>query len=454
MDFLDRQREMTQLESAWQRSQADLITLWGRRRVGKSTLLAEFARDKRGLYFYGTRMPLPDLLADFSRQAAELLDDPYLARAPFASWEIALEELSRRLAGQRWVLILDEFSYLCEVSPGLDTLVQRWWDNNGQHSQVLTIIAGSAFSFMEGLVGTRGPLHGRRTGQLDLRPFDYRDAALFYPHLSPADRVRAYACLGGMPAYLRHFQPGEPLAAALKRTVLAREHALFREAEELLRTEFHRQALYAAILRAVAQGEARPSDIARAAGKSSADQIFDHLQRLQELGLLEREVPVTERGRPRLQRVLYRLAEPYLRFWYKFVSPHQSLLFVTSPDDFWEREVAPRLDEFVARTAWEEVVRQALWRRLPARVSDLGRWWDSANEFDVVGVWEGAVTLIGECKWTNSPLSLRDLHALRARSSVLSPDREAIYLLASRSGFRADLKKQEGVLLLTPEELY
>ncbi|MEW6278327.1 MAG: ATP-binding protein [Candidatus Eremiobacterota bacterium] len=332
-------------------------------------------------------------------------------------------------------------------------MIQRWWDRRGQRGQGMVVLVGSAFSFLQGLVGARGPLHGRRTGQLDLRPFDYRDAALFYPHLDPSDRVRAFACLGGMPAYLRFFRAGEPLALHLRRTVLAPDHFLFREGEELLRTEFHRETLYASILRAVAQGQVRPSDIARAVGRPSADQIFDHLIRLQDLGLLEREVPVTERERARHQRVQYRLAEPYLRFWYRFVSPHRSLLQLGRAEPFW-KEVAPNLDDFVARTAWEEVVRQAVWRRQDLRMSGLGRWWDSSTEIDLVGVWGDRVTLVGECKWTASPLSNRDLARLRAKARAAFPGCSPTCLLASRSGFRADLAGREDLLLLDPAALY
>ncbi|MGH2371339.1 MAG: AAA family ATPase [Chloroflexota bacterium] len=143
-----------------------------------------------------------------------------------------------------------------------------------------------------------------------VQPFDYFDAAYFLPHLTPDDRVRAYACFSGVPAYLRHWQPGHDLRANVQQTLLAPGHFLFREGEELLRTEFHQEALYASILRAVANGEERPSDIARAVGRHSASEIFDHLRRLQDLQFLRREVPITEWDHTRTQRVLYRLADP------------------------------------------------------------------------------------------------------------------------------------------------
>lgn len=460
--FYNRQRELAQLEAAWLSRGAQFVTLWGRRRVGKSTLLARFAQGKRALYLYGTRLPERDILAALSLQAADLFDDAYLRAAPFPSWSAALAYLASRSRSERLLVVLDEFSYLCDASPGLDTLVQRWWDEVRDQSDLVLVVASSGFSFMEGLTGARGPLHGRRSGQLDVHPFDYLDASRFFPELGPSDRVRAYACFGGLPAYLRHWQPGLGLAENVQQAILSPGRFLFGEGEELLRTEFHQEALYAAILRAIAGGQERPSDIARAVGRGSAAEIFDHLRRLQELRFVRREVPVTEWERTRSQRVLYRLADPYLRFWYRYVLPYQSFLQLERSAWVWRREVAPTLDEFVARTCWEAVCHQHLWRKLaldqlPVAFSQLGRWWDNRAEIDMVGLWNRRVVLVGECKWTNEPMDVGDLDALRRSAYQLSTDEPALWVLASRSGFSPALRDRaarEPLLLLEPADLY
>lgn len=460
--FFNRERELTQLERVWATPGAQLVTLWGRRRVGKSALLARFARSKRSVYLYGTRLTEQDILADLAIQVSDALDDPYLRAAPFPTWPAALDYLAARARTERVLVIFDEFPYLCEVSRGLDTLVQRWWDRIHQTADLMMILAGSAFSFMAGLTGVHGPLHGRRTAQLTVQPFDYYEAAHFFPHLAPADRVRAYACLGGIPAYLRHWQPDQDLRQNVEQTLLAPGHLLFHEGEELLRTECHQETLYASILRAVASGEERPSDIARAVGRHSADDIFDHLRRLQDLHFLRREVPVTEQERPRTQRVLYRLADPYLRFWFRYVSPFQSLLQLGKAAEVWTREIAPTLDEFIARTAWEEVCQQHLWRRLaadrlPARFTHLGRWWDGEDEIDLVGLWHHQVTVVGECKWTAAPMAERDLAALQYKARKLPLADSPLWVLASRTGFDLHLQERArhgDLLLLTPVALY
>jgi AAA+ ATPase superfamily predicted ATPase len=460
--FFDRETGLAQLAALWSAPGAQLVTLWGRRRVGKSALLSRFAADKPAIYLYGTRMTEHDVLDGLAFQVADAFDDAYLRSAPFPSWEIALDYLATRARAQRLLIVLDEFPYLCEVTPGLDTIVQRWWDRVHATADLMLVLAGSTFTIMEGLVGARGALHGRRTGQVEIHPFDYLDAARFFPHLSPTDRVRAYACCGGIPAYLLAWPPGRALADAIQDTILRPGHFLFREAEELLRTEFHQEALYASILRAVALGQHRPSDIAQAVGRRSADEIFDHLRRLQELQLLRREVPETERQRARTQRVLYRLADPYLRFWFHYVSPFQSLLQLGRAPDVWKREIAPTLDEFVARTTWEEVCSQYLWRRvamgeLPAYVAQLGRWWDPREEIDLVGLWRGQVTLVGECKWTAGAVDARVLTNLQRKAQQLPLAERPLWVLASRSGFDRNVRQRaeyENLLLIKPADLY
>ncbi len=460
--FFDRERELGELAAAWEAPGAQLVTLWGRRRVGKSTLLSRFANGKRAVYFYGTRIAERDILAGLALQASQTFADEYLRVAPFPTWDAALNYLASRAGPERTLVVLDEFPYLCEATPGLDTLVQRWWGRVHRSTNLKLVLAGSAFSFMAGLTGARGALHGRRTAQVEVQPFDFADAARFFPHLDPTDRVRAFACFGGIPAYLRFWEAGRSLADQVVATILTPGHFLFREAEELLRTEFHQEALYASILRAVAGGQERPSDIARAVGRHSADEIFDHLRRLQGLRLLRREVPITEWDRPRTQRVQYRLADPYLRFWFRYVLPYQSYLQLGNGDELWSDEIGPNLDEFVARTAWEEVCAQSLWRRqarggLSVRFAQLGRWWDNEDEVDLVGTWSGRVTLVGECKWTTSPVDARVLAALQRKAHKLPLADSPLWVLASRSGFHPDLHVQaaaDNLVLLEPADLF
>lgn len=439
-----------------------MMTLWGRRRVGKSALISHFAADKRAIYIYGTRIAERDVFEDLMTQMARAFDQPFLADVTLTRWDVAFDILVRESRSGRLLVVFDEFPYLCEVSQGLDTLVQRWWDQIHRTENIMLVIAGSAFSFMRGLTDLSGVLHGRRTGQVDIAPFDYFDAAHFMPHLDPLDRIRAYACYGGVPAYLTNIDPTRSLKQGIQETILAPGTFLNREGEDLLRTEFHNETMYASILRSMASGEERPSDIARDIGRGAANEILDHLLRLRDLHMIRRVVPITEIHRPRSQRVLYRLADPYLRFWFRYVSRYQPSLMLGQTEAIWDQVIQPSLDEFVARTTWEEVCIQYLWRcvaarQMPLSFQQLGRWWDNQTEIDIVGTWDNRVTLIGECKWTNAIVDMRVFDTLRAKATKLNIVDQPTWVLASRSGFDAELRRRAAdgdVLLIEPEDLF
>jgi hypothetical protein len=460
-DFYDRKVELSALERLWSGHGGQLVTLWGRRRIGKSRLLARFARDKRAIYLYGLRRSEADILRDLSVEAARVLGDPYLARAPFPDWSAALDRLTQATETERLLVVLDEFPYLNDSTPGLDTIVQRWWDRDGAKADLMLVIAGSSFSLMNELTGVRGALHGRRTAQLEVGAFDFVDAAAFYPHLQSVDRIRAYACLGGVPAYLQFWEPDQSIEQHLRSTVLRPDHVLFREPEMLLQTEFHQESTYSSILRAIAAGAHRPSEIALAVGKHSAADIFDHLERLRDLHIVARQVPITEQHQARQHRPHYVLADPFLRFWFRFVAPFQSLIQLGGGDQVWTREIAPALDEWVGRTTWEDVIIQAIWRlvqnsSISTPIGTVGRYWDKDTEIDVLGMWNDQVTLIGECKWTNDPLDERILFDLRRKSAKLKLSPDATVVLASRSGFTDGVRRRaetEPLVLLDPSTL-
>ncbi|MEX1158464.1 MAG: ATP-binding protein, partial [Thermomicrobiales bacterium] len=449
-------------ERAWAAPGAELITVWGRRRVGKSALLSRFAAGKHAIYIYGTRISQRDLLSNMATQMARVFDMPSLRFAAFQSWDDVFDILTQESRKARLLVVFDEFPYLCDVSQGLDTLVQRWWDRIHRTENMMVVIAGSAFSAMRGLTGYTGALHGRRTGQMDVEPFGYFDAAHFFAHLSPVDRVRAYACFGGIPAYLNYVRDDWTLAENVQQTILTPGHVLYREAEDLLRIEFHQEMLYASILRSIASGEERPSDIARDVGKGGVNEILEHLVRLQELHFIRRDVPVTEFERPRSRRVLYRVADPYLRFWFRYVTRYQAILQVGDIAAVWERDIEPTLDEFVARTTWEDVCIQYLWNLLAARRIEptfqrLGRWWDNQNEIDIVGTRDNHVTLAGECKWTNAPVGMDVFHRLQTKTIGLEVREPVQWVLASRAGFEPEVRRraeQGDLLLIEPDDLF
>ncbi len=213
MGFVDRAEELRFLEERAASGKAELVVVYGRRRVGKTELLRRFCSGRPHLFFVAARTTSEQLLRDFARALAELPESLLPPGAVPENWPAAFELLGTLARGRRFVVVLDEFPYLLEADPSVASSLQNLWDGALRKTQLMLVLCGSSVSVMESQVlGQQSPLYGRRTAQWHVRPLSYRDAAEFFPRYSAEDRLKAYGILGGMPAYLEQFDPGRPLA--------------------------------------------------------------------------------------------------------------------------------------------------------------------------------------------------------------------------------------------------
>ena len=286
--FHNRVRELTSLHEALASARAELVIVYGRRGVGKSALLRH-ALEIHGLpflHYRATRRTPPFQMAELTEAARAAFPHAFLPQ-PFATFGTFLEFLTYQAAqgeaaGQAApvAVVIDELPYLADADPGLLTVLQHWWDDNKRRPNLKIFLAGSYVAFMERQVlDANAPLYNRRTGAMKLEPLDYAEAGLFFPGYAPEQRMEAYAVLGGMPSYLEQFDPAIGVGENVRRTVLRQNTYLAQEPDWLLLEDLRRDAVYGSILRAVAGGERKPSDIARAIGKDSAQDVAQQLPR-------------------------------------------------------------------------------------------------------------------------------------------------------------------------------
>jgi AAA+ ATPase superfamily predicted ATPase len=467
-EFVDRREELDLLADRWARGRAEALIMLGRRRVGKSRLLEHFFVDKPCIYLVGTREAPGMQLADASREVLRILPDLARGDQPFDSWSTLLDYVGDRARTQRLGFVLDEFAFLCDESPELPSVLQRWWDRVGQRGRVMLVLSSSHVAFMEREVLGGEVLYGRRTGELRMRPFDYYDAGRFLVDRRPVDRIRTYAVFGGMAAYLARCDDARSLAEDIAEIVLRREAYLRHEPQYLLSQErsIDRPTTYLSVLRAIAAGETQPGRIAQAAGFRAGSDIFRILERLQEFRLVDRLAPVTDR-QARVRSALYVLTDNFLAFWFRFVAPHESTLERGAAGWLLAEQILPALDAFVSRGhgPWEEACREYLWRAAFGRVMDLGfthlgPWWESREggaEVDALALDGPKVVLAASCKWRNDWVKVGDLNELVAAAARAGADAETRYVLFSRSGFDPHLvalAAERGVRLVTPEDMF
>ena len=445
--FINRQSELEFLNRSWSARSPQLVVLYGRRRVGKTALLREFAEGRPAFHYMATRLPEVQQLRELGQGLGVLVDDPLLADSGFQSWDQVFSWVSRQK--RRLAFMIDEFPYLVEANPALPSLLQRAWDRELRDSKTFMVLCGSSVAMMEReVLSERAPLYGRRTGQLRLAPLLFRDAREFFPRYGFEDCVRAWSVLGGVPYYLQLFDDRRSLRANIRTTILDTGAPLQEEVEFLLRQELREPRVYFGILAAIAAGKRKLSEILNATGLSSPT-VTKYLSVLQGLGLVLREVPATELRPEKSKKGLYAIADPFVRFWFRYVLPQRALLETGRADEA-ARRAHSEIDAF-ASSAYEDICRQEVNHGLlddatGRRWERAGRWWTRDAEIDLLAFdGDRASVLFGESKWSRRPLGtniLRDLEEASSLADLPSAVTQRQYALFSRSGFTEAMKRE------------
>ncbi|QLD88800.1 ATP-binding protein [Natronomonas salina] len=452
--MIDREREREWLASRLTTPDQQMLVIYGRRRVGKTTLVTEVLDDieASSVYYLCDQRSTAHNAGAFAERCAEALDDVPPAVDEF---EDVFEYLVRRVDGP-FVVALDEFSSLVDGDDTIPSVFQRIIDEVIADTDISLVLLGSSISMMEeGVLSYESPLYGRQTGQWRLEPLTLGEAAGFFPETTPTDLVRIYSVLGGIPAYLEQFDPDRSLAENVERTVLSKGAFLYEEPEFLLRQELRNPTTYMSILEAIASGATRVTEIADEIGKESSS-LSRYLQNLTRLALVERETPVTDPD----GRGMYRLTDQYLRFWFRYAMPNRATL--EQGDSGAIRRTV--METFPTHASWtfRDVCRQAVRSpSFPVACSRVGRWWYDEHEVDVAGVDEETETLLlGACKWTADPVDdslLTALESIEPEVRWRGDDRSIAYALFSKAGFtealRGRAETREDLWLFTPADV-
>lgn len=442
--FIGRDRELATLNRLYERGDFQFPVVYGRRRVGKTTLISKFIGRKPAIYFTAIENDRQVNLENLSRAVAlyEHPDrDPALAPS-FSNFQQAFEAVFALAREQRLIFVIDEYPYLAKADPSVSSILQALVDRAFADSKLYLMLCGSSLSFMkEQVLSEKSPLYGRRTAQIELKPFDFFESMKFFSGRDPQEIAQIYGMVGGVPLYLLQFCGAGSLRELIEEALLNPNSILYEEPTNLLLQEVSKAARYNAVVAAIAGGRAQSGEIASAVGVSSAE-ISYFLKELERLGLVTREMPVIKaRKRP-----IYRLSDNLFRFWFRFVLPHASAIERAMPARAW-RAIEGALPEYMG-PIFEDICSQWLWRQmadgaLPVEFDALGRWWGSdpqlkqEAEIDLVAVEDNNVVLAGECKWRNEEFPFTELEKLRHRVNLVGDASGALLYGFSKTGFSA-----------------
>lgn len=439
--FVNRERELAALTEWWERPGPQLGVVWGRRRVGKSRLIAHWAEGRRTVFHVARNRTLQQELRSLSETAGPVLGlrRRSLTDRPFTDWDDAFDAFATAAESEPLLVVIDEFPELVRNDETAPSALRAIWEKIGD-AKLRLLLCGSSVRLMEQLLEERAPLYGRTTLRLHLQPFAPHEAALMLPRLSPAERAKAWGVCGGNPSYLSLWDQSGSLGDNLRRLVCSPQGLLLTEGDLVLSTEDFpgggRDRVAERILRAIAGGRTRFSEIEHETGVHPARP----LRALQEMRLVDRVQPVG--AKPHSRKALYRVSDNFLAFWLTVVDRRQSAI-----QQGLGEGVLPVMEEAFddyMGDRWEEAFRAHLRRVLAtdervAPLVELGRFWkervgrgEDPCELDAVGLSGRSrqVSLLGEAKWAKHASGGRLAHDLERKLEGCGLERRSSILLA------------------------
>ena len=443
--FVGRHQELEQLNQAYQENDFQFTVIYGRRRIGKTSLINEFLKDKKAIYYVALEENAEDNLKRFSDAISIFKNTDQGGKEKFANFEECFKEITRLAQKQRVILVIDEFPYLAKAYPTISSMLQSYIDHEFKETNLFLILCGSSMSFMERQVlGYQSPLYGRRTLALKLEPFKLSEAHEMLPKLSKEDAFIINTVCGGVPQYLSYMSDSMSVADNIKKNFLSKSGRLFDEPNNLLQQELRDPTNYNSIINAIASGASKHSKIAQSAHLQTGP-LTTYLNNLIDLGIVEKKLPVTEQKRSKSKNIVYRICDGMFRFWYTFVGKQTDLIERGLTDLAWVKVqkglsdfMGPEFEKYSQDFMWSQDMNEKI---VPNPFIHLGNWWGTDKrthqqvELDIVGFSDDERDgYFGECKWKNEPISRSVLEKLITNSEIFKYPIKHYYLF-SKSGF-------------------
>ncbi|WP_462326016.1 ATP-binding protein [Desulfoplanes sp.] len=450
--FFNRQSELDILEQDYRRQGTSFSVVYGRRRIGKTALITRFIEDKPAVYYYAVEAGPLQQLEMLTGEIVRFLDRPGFKDISFASLEQLLLFLSENIPEDRkLVLVIDEYQHLAKSVHGCSSTLQKIWDMRLSRCNIHVILCGSVISMMYSeVLSYSAPLHGRRTSNIRLQPLKFAHIRDFLPDVSPVEHMSVYGAFGGVPKYLEIYDPAMGFLDNVTRHILDRNSYLYQEIRFLLKEEIGEPTTYFSLLLTMARGERKIGNIAKRL-QVSPGYLGRYMQKLMDLDLIVREVPVTEKNPAKSRLGRYRIKDQFVAFWFSYVFKNSSLLEMGQVEPV-VREIEATYPERILGHVFEDYALEMILDHpleilgfLPEKV---GRWWNNREKIDLVAMGKEEVTLI-ECKWRNQPVGYRVYQDLIRKGGLLDTDLPIRYVIFSKSGFEPGLEGLEGLVCMT-----
>ena len=444
--FIGRESEMSNLSNEYNRDGFSFAVIYGRRRVGKSSLINHFINNKKAIKY--TAVEQSDLLnlSNFSDSVLNIYPSAKSYIDTFVDWGKAFSYISEQAKEEKVVLFIDEYPYLADKNNSISSVLQNVIDNKFLYSNIMLILCGSSMSFMEEQVlGYQSPLYGRRTMQMKVMPFDIFDTIKMFPNETNYNKLLAYAVTGGIPQYMSFISKHKSVTNGITNSFLNKNGSLFEEPHNLLKQELREPALYNSIISTIASGLTKLNEISTRLNEDNR-KISKYIEVLRKLHIIRKELPMFNK---KSKKGLYVLEDNTYRFWYKYIPRNINYINNDMGEELYKEIIEPDLNNYLSYI-FEDVSIQYIQRKLKEGIiqpmySSIGRWWGNnpvlkkEEEIDFIAD-AGNTYYFGECKWQNKQIGMTVVNDL-IRKSMLFDVQNREYYLFSKSGFKTRVEE-------------
>lgn len=447
--FIGRKAELEFLESILHGRALRTCAIFGRRRIGKSTLIEAFCMGKRSICIEFIQTSESDNLDILSKMMSVAIGAP----RQYSDLNQALDDISAYCKEAPTVVAFDEYPYLVDTTPGASDRLKLFIDQGLSNSDSMLIVCGSSISKLQEEISDESrPLYGRFIRQIELSPMTYSECAEFHPNMSDIDRVMLYLTLGGIPEYHAMAQ-WDSYRECVSRLFLGNLAMLSREVENIVNKELSPAGKHIAVLNAIAGGATSLKEISSRAGFNEASCIM-YIRNLMSIRLIEKVHPMI--GAPKGPK--YRISDNVAAFRYEVMGSYSASLGTRVESVF--NELEPAIRTFLGRR-FESMCMEYIRQNYVCK--EIGQWWGRVDgehvDIDIIAsILNDGIkyTLFAECKFRKKAMGFGAYNDLIRRSAAVKGNSNDIYMLFSISGFEselADYAEENGVLLVDMDTL-
>lgn len=405
--LLGRSQETKYLQNYFEREANQLIVLYGRENIGKTSFIMDFCKDKEYYYYLARVCSEEEQLCIWANECQNL---SYSSRVEPDYLSIFTAITEKKC--QKRIIVIDEFQNIVKSSASfmneLVKLIHNMWNNQ----PVMIVLCSSMSSWVENsMVSKIGAAAYEITGFLKMKELNFLDLVRRFPKYSIEQSIELYGIVGGVPGLWRYLSPNIGIKENICKTILKRGTILNQEAFQFISEELREPAVYHTLLYEIAAGKQKLNELYQMTGFSRA-KISVYLKNLMELEIVEKVYSVDTDGRDNTKKGLYRIKNNLIYFWFRFVFPNLSFLEFMTEEAFYDRFIAPYLKEYAAfffpKVCMEylDILNQT--GKLEIKYEKSGKWVGKVGTIDIVATDEEGNTLAGLCAFEHEQMRFED----------------------------------------------